>query len=150
MPEKFQSWQFWAAAKKLLGESNLMLILGRRNGRTIRLYSADPRYTQDRCRDPLQHLHIIFQELDTFGRGDVARLAIRYLESALDDEATADQVAALLPTMEEEILADYQAVYHLQSAIRDGLPVDQVADLAAEARAEINRTLARYIKEQQK
>ena len=147
MSEKFQSWQFWAAAKKLLGESNLMLILGRRNGRTIRMYSADPKYTIDRCRDPLQHLHIIFSELDTFGRGDVARLAIRYLESALDDEPASDQVMDLLPTMDAEVLADYQAVADLQAAVRDRLPVDQVADLASAARDEIDRTLAKYIEE---
>ncbi len=67
---------------------------------------ADPKYTIERCRDPLQHLHIFFSELDTFGRGDVARLAIRYLQSALDGHDI-DQVADLQPTVNAEILADY-------------------------------------------
>lgn len=145
MTKKFQSWQFWAAAKKLLGEPNLMLILGKRNGRTIRMYSADPKYTQERCRDPLKHLHIIFSELDTFGRGDVARLAIRYLESAIDPQDVS-RIAEMQPTIEEEILADYKSVADLQVAIVDGAPVDIVSDFAVEAKEEIDRTLAKYIK----
>ncbi len=145
MPNKFQSWQFWAAAKKLLGESNLLLILGRRNARTIRMYSADPKYTVERCRDPLEHLHIIFSELDTFGRGDVARLAIKYLQSAIDPQDVS-KVADLQPTMDAEILADYKSVADLQVAIVDGAPVDMVSDFAAEAKAEIDRTLAKYIR----
>ena len=144
MPDKFQSWQFWAAAKKTLGESRLMLILGRRNGRTIRMYSADPKYTQERCRDPLEHLHIILSEMELFGRGDVAGLAIRYLETALDDAYTPG-AAELQPNINLEILADYQALAVLQLAIQNNAAPDDVADLAQEAKEEIDRTLARYI-----
>jgi len=144
MPDKFQSWQFWAAAKKTLGESRLMLILGRRNGRTIRMYSADPKYTQERCKDPLEHLHIILSEMELFGRGDVARLAIRYLETALDDAYT-PEAADLQPNINLEILADYQALAALQLAIQNNAAPDDVADLAQEAKEEIDRTLARYI-----
>ena len=147
MPKRFKSWQFWAAAKKLLGETNLLMILGRRNARTIRMYSADPRYTQDRCRDPLQHLHIIFQELDTFGRGDVARLAIEYLQSALDDTHNIEGVSDLKSTLNAEILADYQAVAELQRAIEDGMTPDEVADKARLAKEEIDRSLAKYLQE---
>ena len=146
MPDKFQSWQFWAAAKKTLGESRLLLILGRRNGRTIRMYSADPRYTQERCRDPLEHLHIILSELDTFGRGDIARLAIAYLSTALDDNSI-PSAADLQPTMELEVLMDYQAVSDLQRAIADGAAPYQVDALAKEAKREIDRTLAKYLQE---
>ena len=144
MSERFQSWQFWAAAKKLLGESRLMMILGRRNGRTIRTYSADPRYTQQRCKDPLEHLHTILSELDTFGRGDIARLAIQYLETALtNQEIPASR--ELQDTIEAEVLADYQAVAAMQAAIDKGRPIDEVAELVAEAKAEIDRTLTKYI-----
>ncbi len=144
MSERFQSWQFWAAAKKLLGETRLMMILGRRNGRTIRTYSADPRYTQQRCKDPLEHLHTILSELDTFGRGDVARLAIQYLETALDDDDLPG-TTQLQPNINLEILMDYQALAALQMAISNEAPIDDVADLAREAKEEIDRTLARYI-----
>lgn len=145
MSERFQSWQFWAAAKKLLGESRLMMILGRRNGRTIRTYSADPRYTQQRCKDPLEHLHTILSELDTFGRGDIARLAIQYLETALTTTDEVPTACELQDTIEAEVLADYQAVAAMQAAIDKGRPIDEVAELVAEAKAEIDRTLTKYI-----
>ena len=148
MPKGFQSWQFWSAAKKTLGESRLLLILGRRNGRTIRMYSADPRYTQERCRDPLEHLHIILQELDTFGRGDIARLAIEYLSAAVDDHHC-PSATDLQPTMELEVLMDYQAVGDLQRAIAAGAAPDQVAAMAEDAKREIDRTLAKYLEESQ-
>ncbi len=144
MPEKFQSWQFWAAAKKLLGETRLMMILGRRNGRTIRTYSANPRYTQQRCKDPLEHLHAILSELDTFGRGDIARLAIRYLETALANQEI-PAASELQDTIEAEVLADYQAVAAMQAAIDGERPIDEVAELVAAAKAEIDRTLTKYI-----
>ena len=144
MPKKFESWQFWAAAKKLLGETTLLAILGRRNGRTIRLYSADPKYTQRRCRDPLEHLHAILSELDTFGRGDVARLAIRYLQTAIDGDKDIPQTGQLLPDIHLELLADYQAVADLQAAIVNNAAPDQVAKLTIAATEEIDRTLARY------
>lgn len=147
MPNNFRSWQFWAAAKKLLGESNLLRILGKRNGRTIRMYSADPKYTVERCRDPLQHLHIIFSELDTFGRGDVARLAIRYLATALDDSDDLDKVAELQPTLDAEVVADYQAVGDLQRAIGEVAQPDVIKDRAAAAKEEIDRTLTKYVQE---
>ncbi len=144
MSERFQSWQFWSAAKKLLGESRLMMILGRRNGRTIRTYSADPRYTQERSKDPLEHLHTILSELDTFGRGDIARLAIQYLETALTDQEI-PTACELQDTIEAEVLADYQAVASMQAAIDGGRPIDEVAELVAAAKAEIDRTLTKYI-----
>lgn len=149
MPNRFESWQFWSATKKLLGESRLMMILGRRNGRTIRMYSANPKFTIERCRDPLQHLHIIFSELNLFGRGDVARLAIKYLETAVDDEELPDHVADLLPTIDSEILADYQAVSILQAGINEGIDAEEATDLATEAKYEIDRTLAKYLQELQ-
>jgi len=147
MPNRFESWQFWSATKKLLGESRLMMILGRRNGRTIRMYSADPKYTVERCLDPLQHLHAIFSELNLFGRGDVAGLAIKYLQTAVDDQALPDHVSNLLPTIESEILADYQAVAALQAGISDGIDADQASDLATEAKYEIDRTLSKYLQD---
>ncbi len=146
MPKGFESWQFWSAAKKTLGETRILMILGRRNGRTIRMYSADPRYTQDRCRDPLEHLHAILSELDTFGRGDIARLAIEYLLTAVEDRYL-PPAAELQQTMNLEILMDYQAVSDLQKSISGGASTDEVAALAEEAKREIDRTLAKYLEE---
>ena len=144
MPKNFESWQFWHAARKLLGDSYLLRVLGKRNARTIRMYGQDPRFTDDRCRDPLEHLRIILNDLALIGRGDIARAAIAYLSSALDDDHEEAAVHDVLPTIQEEVLADYSAVARLQKAVEECAPVDQVKDLVREAKEEIDRTFTRY------
>lgn len=64
-----------------------MHVLGKKNARTIRLYSQDPAFTEDRSKDPLEALHIIFAEADEIGRGDLARKAIDYLATAIGDSS---------------------------------------------------------------
>lgn len=146
MSKYLQTWQIWHGFKKHLGESLLMQVLGKKNARTIRLYSQDPRFTEDRCKDPLESLHIIFSEADEIGRGDLARKAIAYLETALEDGRTDISPAAqLLPTMDAEKLADYQKVAAFQKAIDDGDDIDLVETLMKEAKDEIERTYAKYL-----
>lgn len=146
MPEQLETWQIWHAMKKHLGDSFILTVLGRRNARTVRMYAQDPRFTEDRCKDPLEALHILFEELATFGRGDVARAAIGYLLSAIDEVPAADAIKPLLPTLNQEILADHALLASLQQAIDSGEPADVVAGLVDEVKAEIDRTLAKYIK----
>ncbi len=150
MAKSFESWQFWNATRKLLGEPFLLRVLGKRNARIIRMYSSDPRFVAERCNDPLQHLHTLFTELDLAGRGDIARRALEYLQSAIDDGQHPAAVVPLKPTLDAEILADYQAVAELQAAIADGVPVDEVKDLVEEAKAEIDRSLTKYLEEQRR
>lgn len=146
MPKYLQTWQIWHGFKKHLGESLLMQVLGKKNARTIRLYSQDPRFTEDRCKDPLESLHIIFSEVDEIGRGDLARKAIAYLETALEDgRADISPAVQLLPTMDAEKLADYQKVAAFQKAIDDGDDIDIVETLMKEAKDEIERTYAKYL-----
>lgn len=146
MPKYLQTWQIWHGFKKHLGESLLMQVLGKKNARTIRLYSQDPRFTEDRCKDPLESLHIIFSEADEIGRGDLARKAIAYLETALEDgRADISPAVQLLPTMDAEKLADYQKVAAFQKAIDDGDDIDIVETLMKEAKDEIERTYAKYL-----
>lgn len=147
MPKKLETWQIWHALKKTLGEPLLMHVLGKKNARTIRLYSQDPKYTEDRSKDPLEYLHIIFSEADEIGRGDLARKAIDYLQSAVGDHSY-DLVPAtqLLPTLDAEKLADWQAVASFQRAIDECAEVDLVETLMNEAKDEIERTFAKYLK----
>lgn len=146
MPKKIETWQIWHAMKKHLGETFIVTVLGRRNARTIRMYAQDPRTTDDRCKDPIQALYILFEELATFGRGDVAHAAIDYLSSAVDDSPAGDAVKPLLPTLDQEILADHALLADLQRAINADDPPDVVAGLVDEVKAEIDRTFAKFIK----
>lgn len=146
MPKHLQTWQIWHGFKKHLGESLLMQVLGKKNARTIRLYSQDPRFTEDRCKDPLESLHIIFSEADEIGRGDLARKAIDYLLTAIGDHNyDLTPASQLLPTMDAEKLADYQKVAAFQKAIDDGADADLVETLMNEAKDEIERTYAKYL-----
>ena len=148
MPKKLETWQIWHALKKALGETFLMAVMGKKNARTIRLYSQDPRTTEDRCKDPLEALHIIFSEADLIGRGDLARKAIDYLHTSLDDDGGYDatEASGLLPTMAEEKLAYYVKLAAFQKAIEDGADVDLVEVLMNEAKSEIERTYAKYLR----
>lgn len=147
MPKKLETWQIWHAFKKTLGEPFLMHVLGKKNARTIRLYSQDPTYTEDRSKDPLESLHAIFSAADEIGRGDLPRKALGYLATAVG-ESSYDMPAVnqLLPALAEEKLADYQKLAAFQKAIDDGSDVDLVEVLMNEAKEEIERTFAKYLK----
>lgn len=147
MPKTLETWQIWNGFKKHLGEPLLMQVLGKKNARTIRLYSQDPRLTEDRCKDPLEALHIIFSEADEIGRGDLARKAIAFLETALEENSfDVSPANSLLPTMDAEKLADYQKLAAFQKAIDDGADADLVETLMNEAKDEIERTYAKFLR----
>lgn len=145
MPKKLETWQIWNALKKNLGENFLMQVLGKRNARTIRMYSNDPRTSEERCKDPLEMLHIIFSEADEIGRGDLARKAIAYLHTAIEDEFELKAPKPLLSTMDAEKLADFQSVASFQAAIEKNFNVDLIETLLNEAKDELDRTYAKYL-----
>jgi len=143
--QKMQPWQVFNAARKFLGAPVVARIFNRAQ-RSAHDWAQDPASTAVRCKSPLECLFALFERLDAAGMGYVARAAIHYLESALDPTVAAEEVRLPLPTVELEVLADYRAVADLQMALEGGAEVDAVAALADEAKAEIERTVARYIK----
>lgn len=149
MPKHLETWQIWNALRITLGESFLMQVMGKKNARTIRLYSQDPRLTDDRCKDPLEALRIILAEADLLGRGDIARRAVLYLAEAIGDfdPNFADNIVQqkTLTTMAEEELADYQRLSSFQRAIDEGADADLVETLMNEAIDEIKRTYAKFL-----
>lgn len=147
MPKKLETWQIWHAFKKHLGEPFLMKVIGKRNARTIRMYAQDPRVTDDRCKDPLQALHIIFSEADAIGRGDVARKAIAYLVTAIEEDSVQQPVQSTLPTIAEELLADFTVVTELKASIERKDHPDMVADYVLAAKEEIDRTHSKYLED---
>ncbi len=126
MTKKLETWQIWHAMRKTLGDSFIMSVLGRRNARTIRMYAQDPRFTVDRCKDPIEALAILFDELATYGRADIAELAIGHMRQAITGHDNLPCPDQLKSTMDAEVVADFQAVAELKAAIDDGLPPEQV------------------------
>jgi hypothetical protein len=142
---KMQPWQVFHAAIKAVGADNVARVFNREK-RSAYNWGQDPACTEVRCKSPLELLHTLFERLDAMGYGYVCRAAIRYLESAIDQDAVSSDLVALKPTVQEEILADYTAVAALQLAIECGAGIERVKCLKRDAIDEIERTVAKYAK----
>jgi len=140
---RMQPWQVFHAARKTLG-ANVVARVFNREVRSAHNWAQDPAHTECRCKSPLELLHTLFERMDAAGLGYVARAGIRYLESAIDDEVEVGDILDPLPTLTEEILADYGAIAVLQASIDNGEPLEIVKIKACAAREEIERTVAKY------
>jgi hypothetical protein len=156
MPKKgagMQSWQFFHYVRKHLGRSVLYAIFSKRHARTVDLWCQDPRFTDKEALayDPLQGLRDLLSILDDHGHVPMVRSALQLLASgtSVDCDYHGDHTDPL-PTITEEILADYRAVAALQSAIEAGLSAHAVNQLLAAAKNELDRTVAKYLQEREK
>ncbi len=140
---KLQSWQVFQAARKFIGAERVARIFNREK-RSAYSWAQDPAFTEHRCKNPLDLLHNLFVELDARGLGYVARDAVTYLASAIDDQECSP-VMEPLPTLEAELLADFSSLADLKTAIDEGEDIKTVKSLKREAVAELERTVARYI-----
>lgn len=139
--------QFFMVAIKGLGADVVGDIIGVR-GRTINRYAADPLTTDSGSQTPhqLEEFPKLFMRLEEVGRGYAARGLIRFLQAAIDDDVQPPtEISNPLPTIEEEILADYRAVAALQNAIDERQDVDLIGVLKQAAIDEIERTYAKYL-----
>ncbi len=132
-----------SSSKKVFGASRVARIFNREK-RSAYSWAQDPAFTEHRCKNPLDLMHALFVEFDARGLGYVARDAIAYLSTAVDD-LESSPVTEPLPTIEAELLADFSAVASLKTAIDRAEPVDRVKELKREAVSELERTVARYI-----
>ena len=71
--------------------------------------------------------------MDAAGVGYAARAGIEYLSTALDPTVQVGGIKEPLPTIQEEILADYSAVGRLQSAIESGADIVAINQRKREA-----------------
>ncbi len=147
MTKQLQTWQIWHAMRKTIGDSFVMAVLGRRNARTIRMYAQDPRYTVDRSKDPIEALGILFDELATYGRRDIAELGIKHLQRSIGCDETLSCPDQLKETIDAEVLADFQAVADLKESIDSGANIKDVHNLMTDAVHEIERTYTKYCQE---
>ena len=103
---KMLQWQVFQAARKYLG-ANIVAHIFNREVRSAHDWAQDPVHTECRCKSPLELLHTLFERMD------VARAGIEYLSTALDPTVQVGGIKEPLPTIQEEILADYSAVGRL-------------------------------------
>ncbi len=142
----FQTWQLWNATLKTLGADILAALLGVNKSMAYE-YAKNPNTTgPKRCRDKAEQMHAVLSELAFWGREDVCRGFVDYFRSAYED-VTPNPVGELKPTMNEEILADYQSVASLQAAIDRCDEIDIVEALTNAAKEDIDRTYAKYLKD---
>lgn len=143
---KMQPWQVFDVAIRYLGADRIARVFNREK-RSPYNWAADPLCTMHRCASPLELMHKLFCLMADAGLGYVVRAAIRYLQTAVNDVEGGGSIIEPLPTIEEEILADYSAVGELQRAIEAQADIEDIRLLEAAARAEIERTVARYVKD---
>jgi len=144
---KMRSWQVFHFARKHLGRSSLYAIFGRKNARAVDHWCQDPMYTDkvDGAYDPVQGVKNMLSMLDDNGHIGAVRACIDFLCSGTSLDCGGEpEMAEPLPTLSEEILADYKAVSILQSAIEDRMDIKVINSLKNEALAEIERTCAKY------
>lgn len=143
---KMQPWQVFHIARKYLGADVVAKVFNKEK-RSAYSWAQNPDYTSHRCRSPLELLHSLFVRMDDQGLGYAVRAAINYLQTALDGGELGGEVVEPLATMGEEQLADYKCLAEFQAAIDHGAPAAEVKRLKGLACAEIDRTLAKYIKD---
>lgn len=146
-----QSWQIMHYARKYLGRSALYVIFGRKNARAVDYWCEDPRFTakDEGAFDPIRGVKDLLGMLDDQGHCAAVRACIDYLCKDTSVECGVEPIVKdVLPTITEEILADYKAVAGLQAAIEAGESIEVVNDLKYTAIDELHRTVAKYIKDQ--
>lgn len=143
---KMQPWQVFHLANRYLGPAAVARVFNREK-RSAYNWGQDPLCTEHRCASPLELMHTLLSRMCDVGLGYVARAAIRYLQTAVDEIDGSECIKEPLPTIHEEILADYSAVSELQRAIEAGLSPKTIKLLLAEAKAEIERTVAKHYKD---
>ncbi|MGV0961834.1 MAG: hypothetical protein ACOYB1_18570 [Limnohabitans sp.] len=149
---KMQSWQVFHYARKHLGRSVLYAIFGRKNARAVDYWCENPLHTQkpDGAYDPMHGVKALVDTLDDHGHCDVVRSIFGYLSAGTScDTGHTPEVTDLLPTVGEEMLADFRSISDLQRAIESGAPLEEVKMCRGLAIAEIDRTIARYAKDAQ-
>lgn len=151
-PPTMQSWQVFHFARKHLSRSVLYAIFGNKNARAVDYWCENPNYTAkpDRAYDPIQGVKRLIEALDDHGHCGVVRALIGFLSEGTSAECRLDaQIVEPLPNLNDEILADFRAVAELQRVIEAGEDIELVEKVKQKAIAEIERTLARYIKDRE-
>jgi len=87
-----ESWQIYNVALKKLPAGTLHKIY-RRSCRLVNYWAADPRYVEEKKRNPIDRIRLMLAELDTAGYGDYARAAIDHMAEPLGGEFSTKKAA---------------------------------------------------------
>lgn len=110
-----ETWQFYAALKKILGKNKLTTFFSV-SPRQIDRWSCDPDYSASARRNPMDRYEGLLKKLMELGREDIARAAVdrqaRIVAcSLISNSAVPDKL-----TLQEELLDNLPALANYQEA----------------------------------
>ena len=142
--------QFYKIAIDSLGAGRVKNILQVHNIRTLQRWTADPLCTSEdsQSASQMERHRNLFEKMDQIGLGYACRGMLCYLESALSGTGCPEAIANVQDTMSQEQLLDHKRVAELHAAIDAGLSVTRVQEIERETVEEVQRTVAKYIRDQ--
>jgi hypothetical protein len=142
---RFESWQFYHAAQKIMGRERLSKLYTR-SARLVTYWAADPRFVDVRHRNPLDRIKDMIVEMDLRGAGDIARAAIDFLAEPLGGRFTdTEPERSDKGTVEAEVTDVTVALGHFAGTLRDAL-ADATLDAAERIRLkELARAVQREV-----
>lgn len=116
----FHTWEFFQACSDALGDQKLQSIYNRSYSE-IRRWCRNPDFTSDSSRNPLDRLETMVEQLDKYGRRDVAEAAVRRLAKTLGlDLVNVEPCVPERETVAEELLDIHPAIVEHAKSCRAG------------------------------
>lgn len=141
-----KTWQFFHACRKTLGDAFLQKLYNR-GMRQIYRWSADPDFTGNHERNPLDRFRILLERLCEIGREDIAVSAVEMLAQSVGCEVhRSGDVVPDQGSIEAECLDDYPAVVDFHKAIKEGARAEVERHLWQVAKRELDETHYRYVR----
>jgi hypothetical protein len=140
----FETWQFFAAAKKIMGMSALQ-VLYQRSHRQIDRWACDPDFTASSEKNPLDRIEAMLTRMTELGKTHVAVAAADRMAAICGMRLVPDNTPEPdAGTLADELLDDYPAVVNFHSAIRERQPDPVVRAFLHDACGELNQTYKKY------
>ena len=141
-----KTWQFFHACRKTLGDTFLQKLYNR-GLRQIYRWSADPDFTGNHERNPLDRFKILLERLCEIGREDIAVSAVEMLAQSVGCEVHKNgDVVPDQGSIEAECLDDYPAVVDFHKAVQGGDIEEEVRHFWQKAKRELDETFYRYVR----
>ncbi|MHC1744858.1 MAG: hypothetical protein AB9873_17775 [Syntrophobacteraceae bacterium] len=139
-----KTWQMWNSFRRVLGDALLQKVY-QRGTRQLQRWSADPDFTAEFERNPMDRYELVLSRLMEIGREDLARAAVSRQAHVVGCELRCiDELNPDRSSITEEILDDHPPLVAFHQAIRNGEDAVVVHQLYQDARREIEETYALY------
>lgn len=140
----FETWQFFAAAKKIMGMSALQ-VLYQRSHRQIDRWACDPDFTASSEKNPLDRIEAMLTRITELGKSHVAVAAADRMAAICGMRLVADSTPVPdADTLADELLDDYPALVRFHTAIREHKPDPVVRAALNAAIDELNQSYIMY------